>query len=212
MQNEIKAKKCVNEYPIGTKYPSTLGGYWEKVGDSFFKWHNGDIFTNVGGDWNRNVILPEITFLQPCYIIKNSKELWDKLEELGYIKDEDNCYLDEDILYVNRGHYGTTFEMNEIPYKSQQVYCGDNEELFLAVAALREDTDYKQYFVNETYQELIPRLGYFIGKGSFSYCLINEYKPLIERSKFHKASVEELINYFNKKEENETDGTEWICC
>ena len=37
MQNEIKAKKCVNEYPIGTKYPLTLGGYWEKVGDGFFK-------------------------------------------------------------------------------------------------------------------------------------------------------------------------------
>ena len=100
MCNEIRAKKCVNEYPIGTKYPSTLGGYWEKVGDGFFKWYKGDTFTNVGGGWNRNVILPKITFSQPCYITKNSKELWNKLEELGYIKDESNCYLDEDILYV----------------------------------------------------------------------------------------------------------------
>ena len=71
------------------------------------------------------------------------------------------------------------------------VDCGTNEDLFLAIAALRDDSDVYQYFVNE--------------KGVFVFCNQSELKHVINNSddwcdysvsEFHKATVAELIEHF----------------
>ena len=64
------------------------------------------------------------------------------------------------------------------------IYCGTNEELFLAIAALRDDADKNQWFTdgNEYWQQCI---------GGFKF-------PSLAKEKLHKATVQELIEHFNK--------------
>ena len=70
------------------------------------------------------------------------------------------------------------------------IYCGTNEELFLAIAALRDDSNKFQYFTN----------GVFLIKCSqidLKHELDNNYEEFCVAD-FHKATVEELIEHFNK--------------
>lgn len=55
----------INDYPIGTKYPSIHGGYWIKISNNRFKWSEGtgDVFSNIGNDWNGKVIIPDINWI-----------------------------------------------------------------------------------------------------------------------------------------------------
>lgn len=79
-------------------------------------------------------------FTQPCFIRKNTPELRKKLEELGYIShifnnnDANNIYVDKLGTYIS-------VDIENQPY---YIDCGTNEELFLALAALRDDTDKNQ--------------------------------------------------------------------
>lgn len=71
-------------------------------------------------------------------------------------------------------------------FKAGRIDCGTNEELFLAIAALRDDTDKYQWF--------IPPAGAWVyNKG---------YESILEVSlKWRKATVNELIEHFKEKEE-----------
>lgn len=85
-------------------------------------------------------------FTTPCFIRKNTPELRKKLEKLGY-KDYGNLrfYGDPIIIYCNINHFFTSpFVLEGEQYRGKYdnfIDCGDNEDLFLAVAALRDDTD-----------------------------------------------------------------------
>ena len=76
-------------------------------------------------------------FTQACFIRKNTKELVDKLYEIGY-RNYGNPFqfTDFNILY-------TTIDGYYVPYRvqvdSSWIDCGTNEELFLAIASLRDD-------------------------------------------------------------------------
>jgi len=65
------------------------------------------------------------------------------------------------------------------------IDCETNDELFLAIAALRDDTDKNQWFVDK------------FGNWSLSVhekvIMTNEIKALIG---VHKATVQELIEHF----------------
>ena len=80
-------------------------------------------------------------------------------------------------------------ETIEIMLDDGFIDCGKNEELFLAIAALRDDSDRLQWFVHQD--------------GSFLKCECDskidmwgdfEYPEIYPR----KATVEELIEHFNK--------------
>lgn len=86
----------------------------------------------------------------------------------------------------------------EVDEDSNREYidCGTNEFLFFAIAALRDDTDNGQVFVN--------------GKGDwgirrdFNNGFIMEYLYLpndFNEENYHKASVEELIEIFKGMKE-----------
>ena len=86
---------------------------------------------------------------------------------IGYIK-----AIDDDFERVIAPSY---------PY----IDCGTNEDLFLALAALRDDSDKKQWFVHDyQYQKV---------------WIFSEMEDYGKEWFVHKATVEELIEYFKEK-------------
>lgn len=135
-------------------------------------------------------------FTTPCFIRKNTPELRKKLEELGYSKDYPEWTVDCSIIwayqYPIKGFDTPNYviaDSFDIPFDKHSalcgkfIDCGTNEELFLAIAALRDDTDKYQWFTD----------GDLWFKCGDEVC--NEGR------KIHKASVNELIEHFKTKEE-----------
>ena len=135
-------------------------------------------------------------FTASCFIRKNTSELINKLIDLGYVK----AFFDEE--YAEGGVYGLIIDQGDIvPLKHglqemelmftyNFVDCDDNEELFLALAALRDDTDKWQLFVFDGID--VP--DYFLQKGDMWICSLD--KHLVENC--HKATVEEIIEHFKE--------------
>lgn len=120
-------------------------------------------------------------FITSCFIRKNTPELRKKLEELGYTShiynnnDANNIYVDKLGTYIS-------VDIENQPY---YIDCGENEELFLALAALHEGSNYMQWFTDgekwlQNKQNDIEVIRYGAGN------------PI----NFHKATVEELIEHF----------------
>lgn len=137
-------------------------------------------------------------FTQPCFIRKNTPELRKELEVLGY--NQHPSYSDNEYLYLNRGFYHT----NVVGYSEEierMIDCGTNEELFLALAALRDDTNEHQWFIaqdtmwDENYNGEIT---VYYEEGEWliwNYYSLMEIKP----SDFRKATAEEIIEHFKDK-------------
>lgn len=144
-------------------------------------------------------------FTQPCFIRKNTPELRKKLEELGYIPLTMNLLLEKTptlvamefprgnpifnaVIYIHE--YVKMFQ-NEIKF----IDCGTNENLSLAIASLRDDTDYGQWFIFDAESFLTLKRGDWMKFIGYDECVINS--PMWS----HKATVQELIEHFSKKEE-----------
>lgn len=140
------------------------------------------------------------TFVQPCFIRKNTPELRRKLEELGYKhsqydwpqKSIDKCrilFTDFYDLYLH-----SYIESKGKNFLNTHLDCGTNEDLFLAVAALREDSDKNQWFCDDIEESK-----------SFFFCEYDDVEKHIHEKMdgwdcegFHKATIEELIEHFKK--------------
>lgn len=111
-------------------------------------------------------------FKQPCFIRKNTKELREELSKLGYkfkvYASKMQCIATatswlEDIIdngisltYITTMHPTAaiicedSFDSND-PHVSwncaDRIDCGTNEEMFLALAALRYDSDLHQWMI-----------------------------------------------------------------
>ena len=137
-------------------------------------------------------------FTTPCFIRKNTPELRKQLEELGYLPPS-KVWYDEDFAICtvyrdNNGEY-FTFKIDEdferiIAPSYPYIDCGTNEDLFIALASMTDNEyglcDY--YIVTD---DCYPSYE----KGS-----IHRRLPLqssIHPSCYRKATVEELISYFN---------------
>jgi hypothetical protein len=88
-------------------------------------------------------------FTTPCFIRKSTYKLRKKLDELGYRLF--GAELNKDLCIFTGPEYGlySVEFFSNIPHpdETDSVDCGTNEELFLAIAALRDDTDDSQWFV-----------------------------------------------------------------
>lgn len=119
-----------------------------------------------------------------CFIRKNTPELRKKLEDLGYKQVKQAIYYD--CIMVENGNIWLCTDIFN-PEKAdgkgwdECIDCGENEELFLAIAALRDDTDKHQLFTDG---QIWIKCGddHFISNGHY----------------FHKASVKELIEHFKR--------------
>lgn len=140
-----------------------------------------------------------MAFTQPCNIRKNTPELRKELEELGYNRHP--FYGDNgQYLYLNRGFYHT----NVVGYSEEierMIDCGTNEELFLALAALRDDTNENQWFIAQDTmwdEDYNGEITVYYEEGEWliwGYYSLMEIKP----SDFRKATVEEIIEHFKDK-------------
>lgn len=135
-------------------------------------------------------------FTQKCFIRKNTPELRDKLENLGI---RNNCFDDNEgeWLASNYGMFISVFP-GFGNLHDEDIDCGENEELFLAIAALQDDTDENQWFV-------YPK------KNHWFKCYDNNMEEVRNEPSTrmscqaawfynsHKATVEELIEHFKNK-------------
>lgn len=148
-------------------------------------------------------------FTTPCFIRKNTPELRRELEELGYeMLNFGNTTLDGYNYDGNGSHksieegraiitsygnlYGVIYDIDTVTKKGR-IDCGTNEELFLAIAALRDDTDKYQWFTDGDKWILCP-------KTKFSTYWVY-YHIDVNTDTVHKATVNELIEHFKTKEE-----------
>lgn len=145
-------------------------------------------------------------FTTPCFIRKNTVELRKKLEELGY--EPTKIIFDNERLCIAtavNGQYAKYTNISSVMFDSTNPYetwncagridCGTNEDLFLALAALREDTDKGQWFCPYDYY----------WSNHFFICKYDTIKEHINKitngdgvsyKDFHKATVKELIVHF----------------
>lgn len=144
-------------------------------------------------------------FTTAAFIRRNTPELRKKLEELGYnhptdvIEDERFCIATSsancNYHIIIKGAFDDT-NPHHTWNCAGRIDCGANEELFLAIAALRDDTDKNQWFTDGN---LWLKCGDEICDETIEYYL-NRYNR-----KYHKATVEELIEHFKEK-----GGESWI--
>lgn len=137
-------------------------------------------------------------FTTPCFIRKNTPELRKKLVKLGYNRyplwmadwsDDDSryVYLVTDVLYYTYPQKPTN------PKNGEYIDCGTNEDLFLALAALRDDTDINQYFICD-------KVSFTLGKTYYpDDYLYYQYDEFFDKQNWHKATAEELIEHFKKE-------------
>ena len=133
-------------------------------------------------------------FTTPAFILKNTPELRKKLEELGY-KVGNEAYINDAFLATDNDEI---FGIDE-PYSLEQcngyIHCGINEPLFLAIAALRDDTDKNQWFV-------YPNENIWFICNDYDINYVREYiRDSVQSAWFHcshKATVEELIEHFKE--------------
>lgn len=146
-----------------------------------------------------------MAFLQSCFIRKNTPELRTKLKELGYYicscaEFEDSIWLRTSfctnkptvhgIGFVDEDYIGRKTTQEELDFflyensksKNPRIDCGDNEKMFLALAALRDDTDKNQWFI-------VDNLWI---KSS------NDIPDKYVQMHGDKATVEEIIEYFKE--------------
>ena len=128
-------------------------------------------------------------FTQQCLIHKNTKEIINFLNEIGYTLYEGSDNFSKNVACSCKFNTYFTFDDDEYVFPNT-IDCKKNKELFFAVAALRDDSDKFQYFTNGVFWikcnqlELKHELDNYYGE----FCV----------AEFHKATVEELIEHFNK--------------
>lgn len=76
--------------------------------------------------------------------------------------------------------------------KCKLIYCGDNEQLFIALAAMRDDTDKDQLFTNGIDWAINREAARNLGLPGFEYLSF----PRDIDTPLHKATKEEIMNYF----------------
>lgn len=125
-----------------------------------------------------------MSFTHSAFIRKNTPELRKKLEELGWrAKYVQEC-SDTIVTASNTGAFSAIVRSDQKwfeDYKNECIDCSDNEPLFLAIAALRDDSDYMQFFTD--------------GVGWWQFT----HKDAVEILG-HKATLNELIEHFKQIE------------
>lgn len=135
-------------------------------------------------------------FTTPCFIRKNTDNIRNRLKELGYYC---NPYLGWHnlctcIFGIISVYSWCDDDINALKEIDVLVDCGTNEELFLAIAALRDDTDKNQWFTDGDKWILCPEIKFS------TYWVYNDVD--VNLDVIHKATVNELIEHFKTKEEH----------
>lgn len=146
-----------------------------------------------------------MSFIQPCFIRKNTPEIRKKLEELGY-KPSYPIFIYPKVFkhiaacnFFGSKYYGVSDdevshhgEIKDAIKNGGMIDCGDNEELFLSLAALRDDTDINQWIIDEANE-------CFGDDDSWMICDKDNMNDRVVYTHYRKATVEEIIEHFKKE-------------
>lgn len=126
-------------------------------------------------------------FTQSAFIRKNTPELREKLKYIGYME---SPIFDPDakFLYTISGQYDSTdslFNINDLIQGWCSIECL-NENLFLALAALRDDSDYMQWFIWDSPKDTGKKWKKYDDNPNWNWW---KYEA-------HKATVLEIIEHF----------------
>lgn len=136
-------------------------------------------------------------FTTPCFIREDTEYLREKLKKLGYTPFDDDKR--DGLVADKSGYMYSILENNLI---SSTYNCGVNENLFLAIAALRDDTNENQWFicdVNHWDRSDNGEATVYAEIGEWIFCKSND-DDCAQDNHYHKATVEELIEHFKGKE------------
>ena len=138
-------------------------------------------------------------FTQKCFIRKNTPEIRKRLDEIGrafienghgewriHVDNNEYLFCGDEQFCDDRIYY----YIGRVCKPIEGIDCGTNEELFFAVAALRDDSDKFQYFTNGVFWIKCSQL-------ELKHELDNNYEEFCVAD-FHKATVKELIEHFKK--------------
>lgn len=143
-------------------------------------------------------------FTQKCFIRENSKELWNYLHRnIGGRKGDFLCDISTMLLCASNKYYRNyDDEWNNADnlIKKGYIDCGKDEELFLAVAALRDDTDKYQLFFQNNDVDCKYQLECIHDEFHFISIDMETLKGTDHKDKWHKGTVEELIKHFKNKQ------------
>lgn len=131
-------------------------------------------------------------FTTPCLIRKNTKELRDWLTLIGYQYGGQDANSGAKGIYCNKGEFFEVYKYTKPSRDFKIIDCGENMDMFKAIAALRDDSPFMQYFIYEK-RTLLNKVGKWIicyHKGS------NLFGKYIKNGTLRKATVEELIEHF----------------
>jgi hypothetical protein len=135
-------------------------------------------------------------FTQSCFIKKNTPELKKKLEELGY-KYSTVCGIKSNNIVVSLGCIFDIYPVDTIKRGFNNcIDCEANEKLFLALAALRDDNDYMQWFISDKTKQFYKCTS---NKFDWQQEEIANWLCCISVEYFRKATVEEIIENFKSK-------------
>ena len=123
----------------------------------------------------------------------NTAENREWLRKLGYKNVNDNIL--GDVLYTPTSYrddvsfYITTHTpVLSLILKDYVIDCRNNDALFRSVSAVRDDSDYMQWFISPMYP---CGIDWFL-------CRFNDRPKLEEYTELKKASLEELIEHLKK--------------
>ena len=140
-------------------------------------------------------------FIKPCFIRKNTPELRKKLDELGYGANTYECFWDDENRYIITTVGSNGFAFYTLCIKNccilenkEYIDCGDNEELFLAIAALRDDKpDYQWFLWEHNDGEYHPE-----ENDSWRQYIPGEHWEEWWWFEVRKATAEEIVEHFKK--------------
>lgn len=135
-----------------------------------------------------------MTFTTPCFVrVENPekrKELIEWLEGIGYriLFSARHSLIESELRYISAPKQGYIMADSQLSCDewSESIDCGENTELFKALAAMNDENDLEQWFVEE---------------GRMFKCTsdkINGYSYHWMTTR--KATAEEIVEYFKNKE------------
>ena len=140
-----------------------------------------------------------MTFIQPCYIELNNKDIISYLEDLGYYNGWNQLLkckgIITDIDVNDKGFYNGVADDTDI--KSNHYYnCGTNIELFKALTALRDNHDLNQWMICLfDHTDADNNIEY--KKGQWRLSDRKKMKKYKRQDAWIKASIDEIIAKFN---------------
>jgi hypothetical protein len=140
-----------------------------------------------------------MAFIQPAYINMNTPYIREYLDKLNYKKDWFHllpCYgigttIDDK---GNGSYYGVADTIDRFP--KSQFDCDENVDLFLAIAALKDNNDINQWMIC-TMEHTDPDNNTFYNVGDWRLSHRKKMKKIKRNDVWRKASLEELIQHFN---------------